>query len=224
MSIDFKQVIHRDNTNAVKWDARETLFGRNDVLPMWVADMDFMTVPEVKQEIIKRAQHDIYGYTSYSEELIDSIVQWQKNKHQYNLNRNLLSFSPGVIPSLHALVQAFTDVDDSIVIQPPVYPPFFSVIESHGRKVIENPLVYNKGRYEMDFNHLEDCFKQGAKAFILCSPHNPVGRVWTKEELEQLTTLCVKYNVYLFSDEIHHDIVYSESNHYVASQVNEEAS
>ena len=222
MSIDFKQVIHRDNTNAVKWDAREQLFGRDDVLPMWVADMDFLTVPELKDEIVKRAQHDIYGYTSYDEELIDSIAQWLKEHHQYPINRNFLSFSPGVIPSLHALVQAFTDVGDSIVIQPPVYPPFFSVIESHGREIMENPLIYEEGYYKMNFDQLEDCFKKGAKAFILCSPHNPIGRVWTREELEQVADLCVKYNVYIFSDEIHHDIVYSDSNHLVTSQINDQ--
>ncbi|GEL77908.1 MalY/PatB family protein [Tenuibacillus multivorans] len=222
MTYDFKQTINRENTRSVKYDFREKLFGRQDVLPMWVADMDFTSVPELQDALIERAKHNVYGYTSYDDAILNAILGWLKNRHQFEVSTDLLSFSPGVIPSLHALVQTFTAEHDQIVIQPPVYPPFFSVIKSHNRELVENPLMNRNGRYEMDFEHLEELFKQGAKAFILCSPHNPVGRVWTKEELTRLADLCVQYNVYLFSNEIHADIVFKQAKHYPVATLNEE--
>ncbi|MGM8216507.1 MalY/PatB family protein [Bacillaceae bacterium W0354] len=221
MNYDFKQIIKRENTRAVKWDMRENLFGRDDVLPMWVADMDFLTVPQLKDAIIERAEHNLYGYTTYDQEIIDLVIQWVKDRHDFDVDPNLISFSSGVIPSLHALVQAFTKEKDKIVIQPPVYPPFFAVIKSHNREILENPLTYENGYYSMNLEQLEEHFKNGAKAFILCSPHNPVGRVWTKDELQKVAELCVKYNVYLFSDEIHNDVVFNNSKHYPIANLNE---
>lgn len=220
MSFDFKKVINRENTDAVKWDYREQMFGRNDVLPMWVADMDFFTIPQLKEKIINRAEHNLYGYNAANDQIYQSIINWLIERHQFDVEKSLISFSPGVIPSLYALVQAFTKPNDQIVIQPPVYPPFFTVVKAHGRELVENPLIYKNNRYTIDFDHLESCFKNGAKAFILCSPHNPVGRVWTKDELERLAELCVKYNVYVFSDEIHSDIIFSNSKHTSIANIN----
>nr|WP_289036874.1 PatB family C-S lyase [uncultured Allobacillus sp.] len=217
----FEQGINRENTNSAKWDAREKFFGTSDVLPMWVADMDFAAPPTLKDALIKRAEHNAYGYTIQNDELLHSIENWVQGRHQTNIDTDLLSFSPGVIPGLHAVIQAFTEENDQIVIQPPVYPPFFSVIETHNRTIVENPLVLGDNGYEMNFVELEELFKAGAKALLLCSPHNPVGRVWTEEEMKKVTDLCVKYDVLLFSDEIHADIVFSKSEHFPAIRVNE---
>ncbi|RPF50294.1 MalY/PatB family protein [Aquisalibacillus elongatus] len=222
MTYDFKQFIDRENTRAAKFVFREKLFGRSDVLPLWVADMDFSSVPELQEALIERAKHNIYGYTMYDDEILNAVTNWLKERHDYDVDSELLSFSPGVIPSLHALVQIFTEENDQIVIQPPVYPPFFSVVKAHNRELVENPLINENGHYKMDFDHLEETFKNGAKAFILCSPHNPVGRVWTKGELQTLADLCVKYDVYLFSDEIHADIIFNGHKHLAVATLNEQ--
>ncbi|MGP4072986.1 MalY/PatB family protein [Piscibacillus sp. B03] len=222
MTYNFSDVINRENTRAAKFEYRETLFGRSDVLPLWVADMDFESVPELEEALIKRAKHNLYGYTTFDDDILQSIKNWLSSRHNFEIDTSLLSFSPGVIPSLHALVQIFTEENDQIVIQPPVYPPFFSVIKAHNRELVENPLVNRNGHYEMDFDHLEETFKNGAKAFILCSPHNPVGRVWNNDELEKLADLCVKYNVWLFSDDIHADIVFDGYEHTPISTLNDE--
>ncbi|PKR78124.1 cystathionine beta-lyase [Halalkalibacillus sediminis] len=214
MKYDFNQTINRENTRAVKYDFREKLFGSNEILPMWVADMDFASTPFLQEAIIERARHNVYGYTTYDKELLETVQSWLKERHQFDVSTDLISLSPGVIPSLHALVQSFTEEGDQIVIQPPVYPPFFSVVKEHNREIVENPLIEKDHHYEINFTQLEEQFKNGAKAFILCSPHNPVGRVWTQDEVQRMVDLCEKYDVYLFSDEIHADIIFSEGRHY----------
>ncbi|MDQ0160841.1 MalY/PatB family protein [Alkalibacillus salilacus] len=221
---EFNEKTNRENTRAVKYEFREKLFERNDVLPMWVADMDLPAPQAIQDAIMSRAEHNIYGYTTHDDALLSTIQNWLAKRYQYDVNTDLISFSPGVIPALHALVEAFTEEGDQIVIQPPVYPPFFSVVESHDRTIVENPLVYENNTYRMNFDQLEEQFKQGAKAFILCSPHNPVGRVWTESELKQLADLCVSYNVYLFSDEIHSDIIFSGHQHLPVADLNENIS
>ncbi|WP_188206568.1 MalY/PatB family protein [Alkalibacillus aidingensis] len=220
----FKQSVDREFTKAVKYDFRYRVFGRDDLLPMWVADMDLPAPKALQEAIIERAKHNLYGYTTYDHHTLNAIKQWIEKRHQYAIDTNLISFSPGVIPSLHALVQSFTEEDDQIVIQPPVYPPFFSVIKNHNRTVVENPLVQKNHRYEINFEQLEQQFKNGAKAFILCSPHNPVGRVWTIGELNRIAELCIKYKVLLFSDEIHSDIIFRPNKHTPIASLNEEIS
>ncbi|MDQ0352928.1 cystathionine beta-lyase [Alkalibacillus filiformis] len=219
-----EQTINRKNTRAAKYEFREKLFGSDDILPMWVADMDLPAPKALQDAIIKRAEHNIYGYTTHDDHLLETIQSWLKRRHDYEVDSKQITFTPGVIPALHALVQAFTEVGDQIVIQPPVYPPFFSVVKNHGRELVESPLQLQDGRYKMNFEELEQQFKDGAKAFILCSPHNPVSRVWTEEELQQLAVLCVKYNVYLFSDEIHADIVFNGHKHTPIAKLNEQIS
>ncbi|WP_027964369.1 MalY/PatB family protein [Halalkalibacillus halophilus] len=218
----FNRIISRENTGAVKLEFREKLFGSNEILPMWVADMDLAAPNAVQEAIQKRAEHNLYGYTMHNPDLIEAIKNWIRNRHEYTINTELLSFSPGVIPSLHALVQAFTNERDQIVIQPPVYPPFYSVVRNHNRTLIENELIIDEGKYKINFEQLEQQFKNGAKAFILCSPHNPVGRVWTKEELKKIADLCIEYNVFLFSDEIHADIAFDHNKHIPSASISRE--
>lgn len=180
MSI-FDELYDRKNTRSVKWDMLQAMFQSEDVLPMWVADMDFKAPAAVNEALIKRAQHGIYGYTIIDEAVSGSIVNWLEKRHNWTIDPAWLSYSNGVVTSLHIAVQAFTDPQDKILIQTPVYPPFYNVIEAHDRKVIENPLVNKDNYYTIDFADFENKLKLGVKAFILCSPHNPVGRVWKKK-------------------------------------------
>lgn len=209
----FKYVHDRNHTRSVKWDLRKTIFGTNDVIPMWVADMDFPAPAEVNEAIMRRAKHGIYGYTTINQDVKQSIVDWQFKRHNWQIKPSWLSFSPGVVTGLHIAIQALTNPGDEILIQTPVYTPFYDVIETHNREIIKNPLVLENDHYTIDFNDLEAKLKTGVKAFILCSPHNPVGRVWTKSELEKIAHLCLKYNVLILADEVHADLVFPEHEH-----------
>lgn len=220
MTFNFDKIINRENTRSAKLEYREALFGRNDVLPLWVADMDFQSVPELETALVERARHNLYGYTTFDDEILNTIKRWLSKRHQFEINTDLLTFSPGVIPSLHALVQVFTEENDQIVIQPPVYPPFFSVVKAHNRELVENPLINNNGHYEMDFEHLEETFKNGAKALFYVVLIIQLG-VLERDELQKLADLCVKYGVYLFSDEIHADIVFDGYEHIPVASLND---
>jgi len=220
----FDEVYDRRNTRSMKWDAIESVFSSNEVLPMWVADMDFKPPQAVNDAIIKRAEHGIYGYTFIDEDVKNTIVNWQKERHHWDIKQDWLSFTPSVVFSLHMAVQALTDPDDKILIQTPVYTPFYSVIEEHGREVVKNPLVYEDKYYTIDFDDFEEKLKSGVKAFILCSPHNPVGRVWKKDELEEMARLCLKYDVLIISDEIHSDLLFPGQTHIPMASLSEEIS
>ncbi|MBM7570919.1 MalY/PatB family protein [Aquibacillus albus] len=220
----FEKVPNRKETRSVKWDLVKSIYGADDVLPMWVADMDFPVPTAVTEALVKRAQHGIFGYTYTDPSVNHLICKWVKKRHNWDINPSSLIYSPGVITTLHMAIQTFTNKDDAILIQTPVYPPFYDVVKKHNRTLITNPLVLKNGRYEIDFPHFEAQLKQGVKAFILCNPHNPVGRVWTKEELQQMADLCLKYNVTIFSDEIHADIVYSDYKHIPIASLSEEIS
>ncbi|KGX86728.1 MalY/PatB family protein [Pontibacillus litoralis] len=209
----FDEVINRRNTKSVKWDLTEKLFKEKDVLPMWVADMDFATPQAVQDAISKRASHGIYGYTFTDESVHEAIQSWLARRHQWEIDSKWITFSPGVVPSLHTIIEAVTQPEDRILIQTPVYPPFFDVIKKHQRTIVENPLQYNNYRYEIDFDDFEQQLKNGIKAFILCNPHNPVGRVWTKDELQRMAELCLQNNTMIISDEIHADLIYQGHTH-----------
>ncbi|RYG74507.1 pyridoxal phosphate-dependent aminotransferase [Lentibacillus lipolyticus] len=209
----FDKVHDRTNTRSVKWDMREAVFQAGDVVPMWVADMDFQAPQAVNDALMDRAKHGIYGYTVIDEDVKNSIVNWVSRRHNWVIQGEWLSFSPGVVASLHMAVQAFTEPGDSILIQTPVYTPFYNVIESHDRHIVKNPLQKNDQYYQIDFDDFEEKLKTGVKAFLLCSPHNPVGRVWTEEELKEMARLCVKHNVLILSDEIHADLIYPGETH-----------
>ncbi|MCG5104059.1 MalY/PatB family protein [Oceanobacillus alkalisoli] len=218
---NFDENIDRKNTNSVKWDLAETLFESPDVIPMWVADMDFKTPKEVNEALMERAHHGVYGYTIADDELKASIVDWNKQRHQWDIQPEWLTFSNGVVTSLHMAIQAFTEPEDGILIQTPVYPPFYNVIEAHDRTIVKNPLVFEDHYYTIDFADFEAKLKE-VKAFILCSPHNPVGRVWKKEELEKMAELCVKHDVLIISDEIHGDLSYPGYKHIPIAALSED--
>ncbi|HEY4602217.1 MAG TPA: MalY/PatB family protein [Cerasibacillus sp.] len=219
----FNTIHQRKNTKSIKWDALQDIFQADDILPMWVADMDFSAPQPVLDTLSKRIQHGIFGYTMIDQEVKESIVNWLERRHQWGIQTDWLTFSPGVVTSLHMAVQALTNPKDKVLIQTPVYTPFYQVIESHDREIVKNPLIYENGTYHIDFVDLDEKLKE-AKAFILCSPHNPVGRVWRQDELIKIATLCEKHDVLLFSDEIHADLIYPNHKHIPIASLSKEMS
>ncbi len=208
----FDQIIKREKTGSVKYDGRESMFGKPDVIPAWVADMDFATPPAITEALINRASHPIYGYTLYPDSLYNATIKWMQRRHGWTVKREWIIMCPGVVPSLNAAVMAFTQPGESVIIQPPVYFPFFSAVTQTGRKLIENPLKEENGFYAIDFEHLELCAQNVTTRLLLfCSPHNPVGRVWSPQELKQLLHVAEKHDFIIFSDEIHADLIYPGS-------------
>ncbi len=223
MKHDFDAVVDRMNTSSVKWDEVENLFGDKDILPMWVADMDFKAPEAVSQAIKEKAEHGVFGYTTRSESYFESIISWFNNRHQWKIEKEWICHSPGVVTALSLLVHALTSVGDSVVIQPPVYYPFTSTIKKQDRKPVYNPLKFDGNTYSMNFDELEKIFQsQTIKLFILCSPHNPVGRVWKEDELKKLGELCVKHKVILVADEIHGDLILEGHKHIPFASLSEE--
>lgn len=212
MTTRFDTVIARQNSGSTKWDDATTLFGSEDVLPFWVADMDFASPPAVTEALAARAEHGIFGYPSPRAYAYDAVAAWLENRHNWKADPDWMLCTPGVVTAITLAVQTFTNPNDKIIIQTPVYPPFFSSVTSQGRIVLENPLIYEAGEYRMDFDDLAAKAKE-AKMLILCSPHNPVGRVWTQTELTRLVQICLENNVLILADEIHGDLVYSGHKH-----------
>ncbi len=211
MPDSFDRRLQRENTCSVKFDARKAVFGREDVLPLWVADMDFAAPAAVTQALEERAGHPVYGYTLFPESLYTSIIDWFRSRHGWTIEREWLLMAPGVVPSLHAAALAFAKEGEGVIIQPPVYPPFFSAIRKTGRVVIENPLEQVDGRYQMNLEHLEACAaREDARVLLLCSPHNPVGRVWTESELTAVLAIARRHSLVVVSDEIHCDLTYPD--------------
>jgi cystathionine beta-lyase len=213
MSFDFDQAVDRSGSSSVKFDARKAYFGREDVMPMWVADMDFAAPAEVSEALVARARHPVYGYTLYPDSLYQSLIDWCDRRYNWSLKRNQIIMCPGVVPSIHAAIQGLTQPGDKVIVQPPVYFPFFSAVTETGRELVLNPLRLDEDHYSMDLNHLEDCARQGARLLLLCSPHNPVGRVWRRQELKDLLTLAERYQMTIISDEIHADLIYPGETH-----------
>jgi cystathionine beta-lyase len=210
---DFDQIISRSGTASEKWDGRLATFGRADVTPLWVADMDFAVLPAVTEALLARAQHPIYGYTLADDAVYESLINWLFQQHGWHVERDWIVLTPGVVPSIYAAVQALTQPHQGVIVQPPVYPPFFSAVGAHGRVLLENPLRYDGERYRMDVEQLEQCAQQGAKLLLLCSPHNPVGRVWQPDELASVLDVARRYQLVVFSDEIHADLIYAGYKH-----------
>jgi len=213
MKYDFDLVIPRSGTASFKYDARGAIFGRADVIPLWVADMDFAVPEAVRRALTERAAHPVYGYTVHPESLYESLMHWLQTRHGWPVQREWIVFCPGVVPSLHAAIMALCPDGGGVVVQPPVYPPFLSAPATNGRKLLLNPLIYTEGRYRFDLDDLERCAAQGARLLILCSPHNPVGRVWLEQELQDLLTVCRRHGITVVSDEIHADMVYRGAQH-----------
>ena len=221
MIYDFDKIIDRTGTECVKYDLRENVFGKADVIPMWVADMDFPTADFIREAIIERAKGDVYGYTFREDAYFESIVNWIQRHHQWETKKEWMSFTPGIVNAFNLAVMGLTKEGDEIIIQPPVYHPFFYAVNNHNRKLVENPLIDTEDGYVMDFDLLEQQAKT-AKMLILSNPHNPVGRAWRKEELMRLGEICMKNNVLVFSDEIHCDLVMPGFKHVPFASLSEE--
>jgi cysteine-S-conjugate beta-lyase len=213
MTIDFDKLIHCEGKNSVKFDGRQSYFGTTDVTPLWVADMDFAAPDCVQQALQERIQHPVFGYTFYPESLYQSIIDWFQCQHNWKIERSWILMAPGVVPSLFAAIQAVTKAGDAVIVQPPVYFPFFTSVTTNNRTLLLNPLRDTQGRYDIDFEHLEHCAKQGAKLLMFCSPHNPVGRVWTEAELQEVLRIARLYDLTILSDDIHADLTYSGIKH-----------
>lgn len=206
MNYNFDEIIDRRGTFSVKYDMCKAVFGRADVLPMWVADMDFRTPDFIRDAVIARAKGDVYGYTFRDDGYYQAVADWITRRHGWKVDREWISYTPGVVAAINMAVMGLTSVGDGIIIQTPVYPPFIHSVTSHGRRLITNTLKDSDHGYEMDFDLLERQAKD-AKMLILSNPHNPVGRCWTKNELQRLGEICLKNNVLVISDEIHCDLV-----------------
>jgi len=211
---DFDKKINRKGTRSIKWDLTKELFGSEDVLPMWVADMDFPSPKEVQHALVERINHGIFGYSFPSLETKQIIKSWLQKRHGWDFSPSYIEFSSGVVKALSTAIRAFTKEGDHIVIQTPVYYPFFDMITLNDRVVIENKLVLKNGQYEIDFHDLEKKLAhEKVKMILLCNPHNPSGRVWAKKELTKIGQLALKYNVMVVSDEIHSDLMLFDSTH-----------
>lgn len=222
MKYNFDEIIDRRGTESVKWDAVSERWGRNDLLPMWVADMDFRTPPFVMEALRKRLEHEVLGYTFACEEWYTSIINWLQNRHGWKVKREELTFMPGIVRGLAFAIQCFTEKGDKVMVMPPVYHPFFLVTEKNKREVVYSPLVLRDGQYYIDFDRFRKDI-QGCKLLILSNPHNPGGRVWTREELEQIAEICYESKTLVISDEIHADLTLPPYQHITFALVSEKA-
>lgn len=213
MRYNFDEIIDRKNTGSLKWDFCEKYLGEKEVLPMWVADMDFRVPQPVIEAVICKARLGIYGYAEESESYYDAAVNWLKRRHGWSVKREWIQFSPGIVPALHLLVKTFAEPGDSIIVQSPVYYPFYHAINHGDCQVLNNPLRLIDGKYYMDFEDLENITDPKVKMIFLCSPHNPGGIVWSKEDLTRLGTICLEKNIIVVSDEIHGDLVLYNNKH-----------
>ncbi len=216
MKYDFSQVIERNNTLSIKYDFAKERKKPSGLLSLWVADMDFPVAQEIKDALIERCNHGIFGYSEVKTPYYEVIAKWYQEKFNWSTKKQWLVKTPGVVAAIANAIRAFTNIGDAVLIQKPVYYPFFLTIEDNQRKVVNNSLVYKNGRYEMDFVDFEEkIISHKVKLFVLCSPHNPVGRVWNKEELLKLGDICLKHKVIVVADEIHADFVYHGHQHQV---------
>lgn len=222
--MDFDKVIDRSNTRATKLELRKMLFKTEDIIPLWVADMDFDVADEIQQALKKRLEHPIFGYTYQDSEFYEAIINWQKRRHNWEVSARSISVVPGVIPALGLSIKAISNEGDKIMIQPPIYPPFYDLIEKSNRELVTNPLIEKNGIYSIDFIDMEKSFSEGVKIIILNNPHNPIGKVWTRDELEKLVELCLKYDVTILSDEIHSDLITGNKPHITVASISKEAS
>ncbi len=224
MNFDFDRIIDRKGSSCIKYDGIGKFLGADNVLPMWVADMDFRTPEFITEAIIKRASHGVFGYPLREESYFTSLAAWLERRHQWKVENDWMIFSPGVVPAVNMAVLAFTQPGDKIIVQPPVYFPFFTAVTDHDRTLVYNNLLLQNGRLCMDFENLEMLAKEGAKMLILSSPHNPGGSVWTTAELTRMAEICVKHNVLILSDEIHCDLVYHPYKHTPVASLSKEIS
>lgn len=220
---NFDRLICRTGTACVKIDGMKENFGRDDLIPLWVADMDFCTPPCIVEAIRERCNHEVFGYTFATNEYYDSIIRWVKELHQWDIQKKWLTYIPGIVKGIGFVVQCFTQPGDKVIIQPPVYHPFRIIPAMQGRTVVNNPLKMENGVYKMDFEQLQSAIDSNCKILILCNPHNPGGIVWDKETLVRLAEICYEHNILVISDEIHAEIIYSGCRHYSFATVSDKA-
>jgi cystathionine beta-lyase len=209
----FNTAINRFNTNSLKWDFAEEIFKVKDVLPMWVADMDFRAPQPIIDAVMKVSQHGIFGYSKVQPSYYEALIEWMKDHHNWEIKKEWVTSSPGGVPALHIFIKEFTNPGDQVIVQTPVYYPFFSAIKSANCEMLDNPLRFKDNRYTMDLTDLKRKINSRTKLIILCNPHNPVGRVWSEAELKEVGELCVRNNIFVVSDEIHQDIVFDGFKH-----------
>jgi cystathionine beta-lyase len=214
---DFDKIVDRNGTESLKWVYPRKVLKVEDAIPLWVADMDFKAPPAVVEAIRRRAAHGIYGYPLVPPSFWQAAIDWLKRRHGWEIRKEWMAKTPGIVPALNYCVRAFTKPGDGVIIQTPVYHPFYFAVENNGRRVVRNPLRFDGRRYTMDLDDLRTKIDAPGRMLILCSPHNPVGRVWTREELEALGRIAVERDLLVISDEIHHDLVYRGRHHILAS-------
>ena len=223
MKYNFDKIVKRGKTCSVKWDFVDERFNCSGLLPMWVADMDFEAPRPVIDAILKRAGQGVFGYTAPEPSYYEAIINWFSKRHNWKIDRDWIVFTPGVVPAISMLIQTFTEPGDGVIIQKPVYYPFMRTIKMNGRIIVNNPLTLNSSRYHMDIDGLEKTIKEtAAKIMILCSPHNPVGRAWTADELTRFGEICLKNKVLVISDEIHCDLMLNGSDHIPFASISNE--
>lgn len=224
MKYNFDEIIDRTATSCVKMERMKAVFGRDDLIPLWVADMDFLSPEEVTEALLERTRHGIFGYTVAYDSYFDSIINWLARRHDYRVEKEEITFIPGVVKGFAFAIDAFTEENDKIIIQPPVYHPFKLVTDALNRQVVNNPLILEEGKYSIDFEGLEKIISENdCKMLIFCSPHNPVGRVWNRDELEQLAEICCDNNILMISDEIHSDFILDGHKHLPFATISEKA-
>lgn len=206
----FDENINRIGTNCIKYDALKTRYGSSDLQPLWIADMDFKTPSFITETIIKKAEESLFGYSFIDDAVFNSVIEWQKRRNNWDITKDQIYFLPSVLVGMSLALETFTKEGEGVIIQTPVYPPFSLIVKDNGRKLITNPLKRDGDRYEIDFDDLISKIDKDTKMLFLCSPHNPVGRVWSKDELKKLGDICIKNNILIISDEIHSDLVYKE--------------
>jgi cystathionine beta-lyase len=222
MKYDFDKIVDRTATESMKWVYPRQVLKVEDAIPMWVADMDFEAPPALVEALGRRAAHGIFGYPLVPPSFYAAAIGWLGRRHGWPIQKEWMSMTPGVVPALNYAVRAFSKRGDGVIIQTPVYHPFFYAIENNGRRIVRNPLRFDGRRYLMDFDDLESKIDAPGRMLILCSPHNPVGRVWTREELERLAMIAVERDLLVISDEIHHDLVYPGHRHHVLAALSPE--
>ena len=224
MDYNFNTVIDRHGTNAIKTDLAERRGKPADVLSLWVADMDFPTSPAILEAIHQKVDHGIFGYSCLDDSFFDALKNWMQTEHNFSPERHDLVTTPGVVFGVSCAIKAFTKEGEAVIIQTPVYYPFKNMIELNNRKLVTSSLYEKDGKYLIDYEDFErKIIENNVKLFILCSPHNPVGRVWTKAELQKLSEICIRNNVIVFADEIHNDFIYEPNQHTVFSTLSPEA-
>ena len=222
MRYDFDKPINRENTHSVKFDYTREYFGSTDLIPMWVADMDFRTPDFIMEAIRKRTEHEILGYSIRPESFYQAIINWYRQRQDWAIERDWILFSPGVVAALSMAVNAFSKEGEKVIVQPPVYHPFFSVVKENKRELVYNTLVEDDGYYRMDLDDLKKKIDRDTKLLLLSHPHNPVGRVWSTTELKELSDLCLENNIVILTDEIHSDLVLHPHIHTPLSTLSDE--